>query len=114
MAWEVLYTDLFEDWWNSLNEDDQVHLSAYVEMLEESGPNLGRPAVDLMKTSRHHNMKELRPKTMRVLFAFDPNRDAILLIGGDKDRDWSGWYTEMVPIADELYDQHLAETNQSP
>ncbi|NCG25108.1 MAG: diaminopimelate decarboxylase [Actinobacteria bacterium] len=114
MAWEVLYTDQFEDWWNVLTESDQEHLAAYVEMLTEFGPDLGRPAVDRIKTSRHHNMKELRPtKSMRVLFAFDPSRDAVLLIGGDKAGNWTEWYVDAIPIADDLYDQHLKETDQA-
>jgi len=75
------------------------------------GPALGRPHVDTIKRSKHSNMKELivqhAGRPYRVLFAFDPRRCAILLIGGDKtghDR----WYAEYVPIADRLYDEHLA------
>lgn len=54
-------------------------------------------------------MKELRPPGgfLRVLFAFDPRRQAILLLGGDKSNDWSGWYERNIPLADDLYDQYL-------
>jgi len=84
-------------------------VTAAVELLEQGGPALGRPLVDTLKGSRHPNMKELRPRggQMRVLFAFDPRRMAILLLGGDKSRRWSGWYAEAIPAADQLYDEHL-------
>jgi len=67
--------------------------------------------VDSITTSRHPNMKELRPAagTIRILFAFDPRRHAILLIGGDKRRRWTAWYEEMVPTADSLYEEHLEQ-----
>ncbi len=82
-----------------------------MEVLEERGPALGRPLVDNLHQSRHANMKELRPLggDLRILFAFDPRRTAILLIGGDKRGRWNEWYAEMVPVADQLYDEHLAE-----
>jgi hypothetical protein len=54
-------------------------------------------------------MKELRSGSMRVLFAFDPRRVAILLIGGDKRDEWQDWYEEMIPVADDLYDNHVRE-----
>ena len=72
---------------------------------------LGRPLVDTVTSSRHPNMKELRPGStslteIRVLFAFDRQRKAILLLGGDKSRDWRGWYRTNLPIADDLFDKH--------
>jgi hypothetical protein len=84
-------------------------VTAAVEALEDRGPALGRPFVDVIQASRHSNMKELRPRGghIRVMFAFDPRRTAILLIGGDKSGQWRSWYEEMVPIADALCDQHL-------
>jgi hypothetical protein len=113
-SWEVEYTDEFEVWWNDLSEDEQESIAAAVEFLEERGPTLGRPFVDSIKSSRHHNMKELIPPGghIRVLFAFDPRRRAILLIGGDKRDRWIDWYEEMVPVADELYDKHLEQLRQ--
>jgi hypothetical protein len=107
-VWEVEYTDQFGTWWTELKESDQNHIDAAV--LERVGPALGRPLVDTIATSRHANMKELRPiGGTRILFAFDPNRTAMLLIGGDKTGDWNRWYERMVPVADDLYDDHLAE-----
>jgi hypothetical protein len=107
--WKVEYTDQFEDWWFTLSEQEQEAVTAAVEALEDQGPTLGRPFVDVIQASRHANMKELRPRGghIRVMFAFDPRRTAILLIGGDKSGRWESWYEEMVPIADALYDQHL-------
>ena len=89
-------------------------IDAAVEILEERGPSLGRPLVDTITGSRHKNMKELRPPigNMRILFAFDPRRTAILLIGGDKSGQWSRWYKKMVPVADRLYDEHLDKFNK--
>ncbi len=71
---------------------------------------MGRPFVDTVKGSRHSHMKELRPvgRYIRILFAFDPRRAAILLIGGDKKGRWQDWYDVMIPWADDLYDEHLA------
>jgi len=63
--------------------------------------------VDSIKGSRHSNMKELRAGTLRVLFAFDPSRTAVLLLGGDKRDRWQQWYREAIPEADDLLEEHL-------
>ena len=105
--WEVEYTDQFEEWWHTLSIDEQRHVAQAVELLAEHGPNLGRPLVDAITTSRHPNMKELRASTTRTLFAFDPRRTAILLLGGDKSGLWKSWYDQAVPIADDLFDEHI-------
>lgn len=108
--WEVEYTDQFEQWWNTLVPEEQEFIDAAVRLLEARGPALGRPLADHIKSSRHQHMKELRPGgSLRILFAFDPRRVAILLLGGDKAEDWDGWYREFVPSADDLYDEHLRE-----
>lgn len=115
MAWEVSFTNQFEDWWEELDDLAQDAIATRVEVLEEFGPALGRPTVDQIKSSRHQNMKEMRASSdgaLRVLFAFDPLREAILLIGGNKSGAWSRWYEEMVPIADDLYDEHLKELEE--
>jgi hypothetical protein len=110
MAWVVEFTDEFEVWWNDLSEDEQVDVTAKVRLLEELGPALGRPHADSVDGSRHANMKELRVqhagRPYRVLFAFDPRRHAILLLGGDKTGNAS-WYYENIPVADRLFDDHL-------
>jgi len=110
MAWEVEFTPEFEKWWNTLSEFEQAEVSAKVALLEVHGPGLTRPHADVIVTSRYANMKELRAshrrRLFRVLFAFDPRRMAILLIGGDKTGDPT-WYERVVPLADELYHNHL-------
>jgi hypothetical protein len=111
MTWEVEYTDQFREWWDDLGEKEQEAVTAAMNVLERRGPALGRPLVDTIKQSRHKNMKELIPPAsdIRVLFAFDPRRAGILLIGGDKSGEWSAWYDRMVPVADDLFDEHLRE-----
>lgn len=86
-------------------------------MLADQGPRLGRPLVDRVKGSRHHNMKELRPASagsseIRILFAFDPRRHAILLVAGDKAGSWKGWYKVNIPLADQRYAEHLASPEE--
>ena len=110
--WEVEVTDEFSDWWQGLTDDQQTSLTDRVDLLVERGPNLGRPVVDRIQTSRHHNMKELRAAqagALRVLFMFDPRRQVILLLGGDKSGEWNAWYEWAVPLADGLYDTYMAE-----
>ncbi len=107
--WDVEFTDEFEAWWDTLSAEEQQSIDAAVRLLEQRGPDLGRPLVDSIEGSRHPNMKELRAGTIRVLFAFDPKRTAILLIGGDKRHQWQEFYTRTIPLADELFDEHLAE-----
>ena len=112
MSWEVEFTDEFEEWWNDLTEDQQEAITARVQLLEEHGPGLGRPVVDTIVGSRHANMKELRASqdgALRILFAFDPRRNAVLLIGGDKSGRWKQWYEVNIPVADDRYDEHLRE-----
>jgi hypothetical protein len=108
--WEIEYTDEFGEWWETLDEDQQVSVAASVELLRRLGPQLPRPHVDTLHGSRHTNLKELRTqhtgRPIHTLFAFDPRRCAILLIGGDKTGD-NRFYERMIPYADDLYDHHL-------
>jgi hypothetical protein len=109
VAWDVFFTEIAEAWLDDLGEDDFDRVMAAADLLSERGPDLGRPTVDSVASSRHANMKELRTGTLRALFAFDPERRAIILIGGDKRGDWTGWYERNIPLADDRYDQHLSE-----
>lgn len=111
MSWEVEFTDELGEWLDTLSKPQLQALIAAVDRLEARGPALGRPLADTVKGSRHANMKELRPPegNLRVLFAFDPRRMAILLIGGDKTGRWREFYERMIPVADDLYDEHLKE-----
>ena len=110
-TWEVEFHPDCETWANDLSQPDKEALLAAIRILRGEGPTLGRPLVDTIVGSRHPNMKELRPGStgrseIRVLFAFDAERQAILLIGGDKSEDWKGWYERNIPIADESFDEH--------
>ena len=111
MAWVVEMTDEARDWYLDLTDDERKCVAAAIDTLATTGPATGRPTVDTIKGSRHHNMKELRPRggNLRALFAFDPRRTAIVLLGGDKTDDWTGWYDRSVPAADDLYDDYLTE-----
>ena len=112
MAWDVAYTDEFGGWWEALNTKDQERVVASVMLLETFGPNLGFPHSSQIKGSRVSGMRELRVqsrgKPLRVLYAFDPRRTAILLIGGDK-RVSERWYTKMILIAERIYEEYLKE-----
>jgi hypothetical protein len=111
VVWDVEYTDEFGAWYEQLDEPSQRRVVHAVDVLAERGPALGRPLVDTIKGSRLQHLKELRPSgtTIRVLFAFDPRRAAILLLGGDKRNAWAEWYAEMIPVAERLYETYLEE-----
>jgi hypothetical protein len=109
--WDI-ETGLVEAWIKNLDPISMQRVVSALDILEEEGPTLGRPLVDSIKGSRHKNMKELRPGSvgtseLRILFIFDPERRAILLVAGDKRGQWSDWYRRNIPIADSRYDAHL-------
>ena len=112
MTWDIEYTDEFGDWWESLSADEQESVAVSVRLLEERGPSHGFPHSSGINGSRHGHMRELRTQhegsPYRTLYAFDPRRSAILLIGGDKTGD-GRWYETNVPLADRLYDEHLEQ-----
>jgi hypothetical protein len=112
MACSVEYTDDFGAWWATLSASEQADVAAYVTLLEERDVRLGHPHSSAINGSKHGHMRELRVQSggrpIRVFYAFDPRRMAILLIGGDKTGD-DRFYDVFVPIADRLYDQHIEE-----
>lgn len=113
-TWVVGLHPACEQWADGLDQADAEALLAAIRVLRDQGPTLGRPLVDSVKGSRHKNMKELRPGStgrteVRVLFAFDLERQAVLLIGGDKSDDWRGWYNDNIPVADGRFDEHRAK-----
>jgi len=117
MTWTVLFHDAFDAEFSDLTEDLQDELLAHARLLAEFGPNLGRPTVDTLKGSRHSNMKELRfswnGQIWRVAFVFDPQRQAILLVGGDKcGADQRRFYKRLIHVADYRYDEHLGTLTQ--
>jgi hypothetical protein len=108
-SWEIVIHPIVRQWLDSLRRSDYKKVFTALEALEEQGPNLGRPFADQVKNSRFKNMKELRPrgKNLRLLFAFDPNRKAIILVAGDKTNNWIRWYEQNIPIADQRFSEHL-------
>lgn len=115
MPWEVILDDDFADWLRGLDAGPRQEILAGSDQLSRFGPNLGRPRVDTLKGSVYPNLKELRVQyagePWRILFAFDPRRRAILLVGGNKVGDEKGWYRENIPIAERRYARHLSGTN---
>jgi hypothetical protein len=108
MNWEILFHPEVERWANSLGEKEYEAVIASLDALAIAGPTLGRPFVDHIKRSRYPNMKELRPigTKLRILFAFDFERKAILLVGGNKQHRWSSWYDSSIPLADKRFSEH--------
>lgn len=108
--WDIEYTDEFGEWWESLTIQEQSAIELSVRLLIQKGTRLGYPHSSGIHGSRHSHMRELRTqingRPFRTLYAFDPRRTAILLIAGDKTGN-KRWYDIYIPIADDLYDEHL-------
>lgn len=110
--WQIEYTNEFEAWWNKLDEAAQIDITAVVGLLEKRGTQLPYPYSSAIKGAKTSNLRELRVQhkgnPFRILYAFDPRRCAILLIGGNKTgKDL--WYQKFIPLADKLYAEHLEE-----
>ncbi|PGH43498.1 hypothetical protein GA0070622_5919 [Micromonospora sediminicola] len=113
--WEIRLHPAVEDRFLGLCADDPCTadlVSEALDLLAEHGPALGRPLVDRLRGSTYHHMKELRPGStgtseVRMIFAFDPLREAVLLVAGDKSGQWQSWYRNAVPLADERFQEHL-------
>jgi hypothetical protein len=105
----VILLEEVERWYFSLDADEIASVTGAIDLLELEGPTLGRPAVDRVKGSKFHSMKELRPAgtSIRILLIFDPDRQAILLLGGDKAGNWKAWYDRNIPIAEQRYEDWL-------
>ena len=111
VRWEILLLEPVNDWFLALCKDSPLVADKVEEALDElavCGPQLGRPLVDRIHASKIHNLKELRPRVpgdaeVRLLFVFDPEREAIVLVAGDKAGRWSAWYAEAIPLAEQRY-----------
>jgi hypothetical protein len=120
VAWSVKVTEEYAGWFSALIKEDlasAVQVAQAVAALREEGPALGRPLVDRIQGSKVHHLKELRPGSagrseIRVLFAFDPTRSALLLLGGDKAGNWQRWYRQNIPIAEQLYVEYTIEQEE--
>jgi hypothetical protein len=115
MGCEIEYTNEFAQWWEDLVISEQDDITVSVELLMNLSVNLKFPHSSGINGSRHSHMRELRVQSsghpLRVFYAFDPRRSAILLIGGDKTGN-NRFYEEYIPIADRLYDIYLEELRQ--
>ena len=109
MAWNVDFTPQAEAWLKGLPKGDRERMTRSVEALRAHGPALGRPRADSVAGSRHSNMKELRVPghPVRALFAFGPDRRAIILAGGSKAGREKRWYRSELKVADRLFTDHL-------
>lgn len=109
--WKIQTTDRFDTWLDKLHDADRTNVIAGMIVLSHKGPALSRPYADRIKGSSHVNMKELRVQSkgqpIRVFFAFDTNREGILLCAGHKTGRDKRFYKEMIPIADKEFSEHL-------
>lgn len=117
MSWIVVFDEAFDPEFERLPEPVQDELLATSRLLEAFGPNLGRPHVDTLKGSGFANMKELRftadQGVWRVAFAFDPDRQAILLVAGDKSGGGEKrFYRDLITRADTRYRRHLVRRGE--
>lgn len=121
--WEVDF-EYIREWLDSLDTLSVSFVLVAFEKLQEQGPTLGRPLVDTLSHTRVHNLKELRPVSprgseIRILFVFDQERRAIMLLGGDKakgknnDEKWNAWYRKAIPKAESIFFQHLRKSGDA-
>jgi hypothetical protein len=117
MPHKLVMTRQVRNWLHALRSGDPVTrrlVAEAIDQLLDEGPRLGRPLADRLSGSRLHNLKELRPGSagtseVRILFIFDPVRNAVLLVAGDKSGRWQEWYREAIPAAEEAYEAYLKE-----
>lgn len=110
--WEILETTEYAAWRDGLSERQRAAVGSRLILLREKGPALSRPYADTLRGSNLSNLKELRVSSqgaLRILFVFDPQRRAVLLLGGDKstDQKWSDWYPTAIRIAEQIYGEYV-------
>ncbi|MGM0564995.1 MAG: type II toxin-antitoxin system RelE/ParE family toxin [Pseudomonadota bacterium] len=114
--WEIRTTDIFDEWFDGLNDVARENVIAAMMVLRELGPTLPRPYADTVKGSEHKNMKELRVQSrgnpIRAFFAFDPHRTGVLLCAGEKAGNNKRFYKELIPVADREFKAHLERLRQ--
>ncbi|MBV9817220.1 MAG: type II toxin-antitoxin system RelE/ParE family toxin [Solirubrobacterales bacterium] len=111
----MVVTKEFERWSDSLSPELRSELAGALDRIADVGPTLGRPVVDRVHGSRLHKLKEARiDRSTRVLFAFDSNRRAVMLVGGDKTGEWNGWYPRNIERAERLYLEHERDIGKEP
>lgn len=120
MAWKVIVVEPARSWLHELRISDRdtlMQISNAIDILAEEGPALGRPLVDTVTGSKLTNLKELRPGSsgtseVRLLFVFDPARQAVFLVGGNKAGNWQRWYDRAIPEAEQAYEQYLQDEKE--
>ncbi|WP_250009938.1 type II toxin-antitoxin system RelE/ParE family toxin [Actinoplanes sp. M2I2] len=110
--WDTYIVDEVREWIGTLDPASFQRVVQAIDVLAEGGPGLGRPLVDTIRESVLANLKELRPGTVRILFAFDPWRSTILLVAGDKTGEWNKWYETAIPLAERRYEMYLKERGE--
>ena len=117
MDWQIIFHSEFDVEFGTFERAVRIELTARLTLLRKSGPFLGRPHVDTLSGSKFANMKELRfyagNGVWRVAFAFDPNRQAVILVAGNKvgaakDRI----YKSLIGKADERFADHLSKAKE--
>ena len=111
--WDIVSTVAYEEWFAALPQEVAKAVSKRVDYIRDEGPFLKRPHADTLTGSKHANMKELRVdeagQVIRIAFAFDPVRQAVLLVAGSKQGvKEKRFYAELIRRADALFDAHLA------
>lgn len=107
--WDIYLVTEVRPWIEGLDDAAYRRVTQALDLLAEYGPGLGRPVVDTIHGSSIAKLKELRPGTVRIVFAFDPWRSSILLVAGDKSGRWKEWYREAIPLAEQRYETYLKE-----
>jgi hypothetical protein len=108
-------TDDFQGWVRTLDAERRTKVSAAIDHVVAGGPTLGSPHVEKIRWTNLHRLKEVRvDRGIRVLFAFDSNRDAVMLVGGDKTGKWNGWYRPNIERAEHLYAEHERRIGKEP
>ncbi|MEV6923212.1 type II toxin-antitoxin system RelE/ParE family toxin [Dactylosporangium sp. NPDC051485] len=119
--WLLVVHPEVRDWLHQVRKSDRATAAlvgqAIQHVIQGRGPDEGRPLVDRIKGSNLHNLKELRPAStgateVRILFLFDPERQMVLLVAGDKAGNWQRWYEVAIPLAEARYAEYLAALNE--
>lgn len=117
MEWKIIISEEYESWFNQLPQKHKIAIATDLEVLKDIGPTLGRPHADQIKGSKYNNLKELRTKVpghvYRSLFAFDPERHAVILGGGDKKgKNQEKFYKRLIAQAEIVFETHLKTIQQ--
>lgn len=117
-TWNIKQTKEFQEWFDNADKKLKEAIVENVEVLKQMGPQLGRPYADTIKGSSITNLKELRfdsgEKVIRVFFVFDPDRNGVLLIGGNKSSSkGKTFYKDMIAKSEKIYSGYLEERKKA-